>query len=366
MKVLRVNFFLFLSLVMVSCFNKKHITVPSKEIDFRNMADITTQGSKLDIEVLGIKDICICDSWLLFNTRDASGYLKIYSLDNLEELASVCPRGRAANEFNSPSFLSKQYYHRDGDILLPMIDNKAFIKEVNLTQSLKSHRTVIGERGDNMNSYLGTSLIVNKNLSERFEYYYSVRDEMAVEEDNYLPPYYYLTNGEDKKQIKVFPRVMDSDEGYYASVCYSSGLINHPSKNIVVQFFTFMDYLLYFDLDNKNTFAVHQSGSLSFDSFMDSRANGGKTIFHFCAADCTPDFLLFLYGANDATIRADDYENAPFDILLFDWEGNYLTGARLNHVVHDIAYDSKNKIMYGIDRSDESVYRFDLSELVIK
>lgn len=109
-----------------------------------------------------------------------------------------------------------------------------------------------------------------------------------------------------------------------------------------------------------------KSGSLSFDSFMDSRANGGKTIFHFCAADCTPDFLLLLYGANDATIRADDYENAPFDILLFDWEGNYLTGARLNHVVHDIAYDSKNKIMYGIDRSDESVYRFDLSELVIK
>ena len=77
MKVLRFNLFLLLSLVMVSCFNKKHISVPSKEIDCRNMADITIQGSKLDIEVLGVKDICICDSWLLFNTRDASGYLKI-------------------------------------------------------------------------------------------------------------------------------------------------------------------------------------------------------------------------------------------------------------------------------------------------
>lgn len=365
MRDFRFSLCLFLSLALVSCFNKKHISIPTVEVDFRNKVDVTLDGKKLDIDVLGIKDICICDSWLLLNTRDAtSGYLKVYNLDNFEKAASICPQGRASNEFNNTTLLSKQFYHKGEDIILPMLDNKVFIKEVNLTQSLKQQRTVINDRGESINSYMGTQLILNENLSERFEYYYSVRREMVEEEDHYFAPRYYVTNGDDKKQIKVFPRIMDSDQSSFASGTYSSGLIKHPSSNKIVQLFSFLDYLIFFDLDNNNTFAVHQEGSLSFDSFMDSKANGGKTYYHFCAADCTSDFLLFMYGADDENLKADDYENTPFHILLFDWEGNYLTGARLNVTVHDIAYDSKQKKLYGINRRDDSVYQFDLSELV--
>lgn len=356
--------FLLLSVTIVSCCNKKHLSVPNNDIDFRNLTEFTIDGIKLDFDVIGIKDICICDSLLLFNTTDATGYLKIFSLNNLKELASICTEGRAANEFISPTLLSKQYYHRDGDVILPMIDNKAFIKELNITQSLLKKRSVIGGKGDNINAYLGTSLIVNNNLSERFEYYYSNRDNQAIEDSKYTPPYYYVTNGDEKTKIDVFKRIMDSDVESFASVCYSSGLIKHPSQNIIVQYFTYLDYLIYFDLDKKNTFSVHQMGSISFDSFLSSKANGGKTIYNFCAADCTSDFIIFLYGANDMTINSDNYNNSPFDILLFDWKGNYLAGGHLCDVVHDIAYDRIHKKLYGINRRDDIIYQFDLTEIV--
>jgi hypothetical protein len=123
-----------------------------------------------------------------------------------------------------------------------------------------------------------------------------------------------------------------------------------------------MDYILFFDLDNGNNFAIHQSGSLSFDDLIPAKQ--GKTIFHFCDCAVSDDFFIVLYKAGLYSRSFEDYSRANPEIIVFDWDGNYINSAKLGNEVHSITYDSNRKILYGIDRRYDSLYSFDLSNIV--
>jgi predicted HAD superfamily hydrolase len=52
------------------------------------------------------------------------------------------------------------------------------------------------------------------------------------------------------------------------------------------------------------------------------------------------------------------------EILIFNWEGEYLHSAVLGDLVNDIGYDENNMILYGLDRSNEILYSYDLSHII--
>lgn len=69
------------------------------------------------------------------------------------------------------------------------------------------------------------------------------------------------------------------------------------------------------------------------------------------------------YKAGDYAINSPDKENPLSELLVFDWEGNYLGGAKFKMPLVQIAYNEKNTILYGVDYN-EKIFSFDLRNLI--
>ena len=153
-------------------------------------------------------------------------------------------------------------------------------------------------------------------------------------------------------------------------------LYKHPSRNLIIEPLMYMDYILFFDLDNDTTFAIHQKGSLSFDDKLSpvvyttitNLAGNEETMdprpIHFANFAATESFFMVYYGAGDYTVNQPDPMNAAPELLFFDWDGNFLKSVMMDVCVSDIVYDEKSHTLYGLDHSNECILGFDLSEVV--
>lgn len=356
MRILRVVCIVLSFWVLTSC-NDHYLSLPVKEIRFKNLTDTLVHGYETDVQVMGAKSIVVCDTFLVVLTNDVQGYLKIYSTESLDYLGTFGAQGRAGNEFNKPSFLENPYM--DGaDVILPLLDNRILRKDVNISRSLKEGIAVINSSERIMNSGIGNSFDL-KNDKQFVCYSYKIS---APESQ---PPTYCLKNGDQETEIMVFPKMVRAEEDHVGLLGYASHIYRHPYKDIFVEAFNLRDYLLYFDFEKDSHYAVHQKGALSFDDYYDENAfsEGDEQVNYFWSGVCTDNFIMFLYGAGDYCIKSKDYKSSvtPQEVLVFDWSGNYLCGIKLDVRVQKITYDQKHKVLYGLNDSNESIYGFNLS-----
>lgn len=364
-KKLNCLFYAIMATLFVSCNSNSNLMFPTHEVDFMNKTGDVVNGNPLNIDVMGAREVLVCDTLLVILTRDHQGYFKIYSTNTHKLLADIGKQGRAKNEFNNPMSSYGYAYKEGNDIILPIIDNRSTLKNINLIQSIKEETAVIASDSDYPTITDGNIFPLNKTPERQFIFNQA---QLLSSSDECEAPKYYVKDGDSKREIKVFAKTVNADKAITASAVYSGGFIRHPQKDIFVEVFNYMDYLFFFDFESDKYYSIHQKGSLSFDDYLDSKWSmiGDKDVYHFSSATCTENFIIFLYGAGDYCIKANDYDpnSTPREILLFDWKGNYLAGAKLNVYVSSIAYDEKHKVLYGLNRRNESVYCFDLSGLV--
>lgn len=349
--------------VIVSCNKKSHYAFDVKEIDFINKTGSVIDGNDLHIEIMRGENILICDSLLLITTGDPMGRLKVFSLNDYKLLNSLCIEGRAKNEFFHPTFLSDQwFYDKDGNIILPVIDNAQILKEINLSQSIKEQKTVVLPYvSDCLSIMRGNVVLIDNDNNKRFQYFRAHEDEVVS--GKYCVPEYNITESEKiVKEIDVYPKIMSFVNEERSMSMYFGTLTKHPSKNIIIQPLQYMDYILRFDLDKNDFSAIHQIGSLSFDDIIPDWPE--KSIVNFTSICYTPDYLFLLYKAGKYSKSFPDYNDAFPEVYVFDWDCNYLGGVKLGQEVHDIAYDEKNKKLIGLHRSDDIIYSFDLSSFM--
>ena len=152
-------------LLCYSCSDKSHFAFETKEIDFVNKTDSVIEGTQLDIEVMGLNDIMIIDSLLMFTTSNPKGQLLVYNLNTLTPIVSLCLKGRASNEVIDPWFVANQVYHNDdNDIIVPLIDNMSFLKEVDVTKSISNNKTIVLSRYNCMSVINGCFALDRKSV----------------------------------------------------------------------------------------------------------------------------------------------------------------------------------------------------------
>lgn len=382
---MRQKLFLLATILLALSCNKSRILVDVHEIDFINKSDVTVKGSPLNVELpLGIRSLAVCDSFMIVMSGGKSDpQMNVYS-DDWNILGRFCYRGRSRNEFiNSPRMISKQTIKGDGGgTLIPLIDGIKGIKAVDIQRSLQSQSTVIATENDFESAKLAeyedngkTSrmrfsfnfILVDNNLNHTFRSYPQITMFGRV---LFEPYYVVMYDTVQVKQIKFLSNVSANDDGYL----YGS-LFKHPTRNIIIQPLTYMDYILFFDLDNDKTFAIHQSGSLSFDDKLISEPEevieipGGEVTSveekttHFSGVACTESFFMVQYYAGDYSVNVPDIDKAAPELLFFDWNGNFLKSVKLDTPVDGITFDERKNILYGTDVNDRIII-FDLSTVV--
>lgn len=343
-------------LLHVSCNNDPNILVDVKEVDFMDKSEIMLEGKKVDIEVMGATNIIIYDSLLMFTTNNPKGQLEIYSTNTLDSLGSFCPVGRAKNEMMKASVVTEQVINRDGHQYLVMIDAPNIYKEFDITESLKSGSTVISNSIEGMAIRDGEYMILGNDYDNRFEF---VRNRFYSDtEVTKAPSKYTVYNNGKGKEIKLFNRLMNIETDNKINA-YTGTLTKHHNKNFVIQGFQRMDYLLFMDFDSNNLFAVHQKGSTSFnDTYV-----GSKSInpLHFTDGAPSSDHVMYLYWQGEYTQKETAGRWFP-ELLVFDWEGNFVSGYKMDRSVIAIEYDELHSLLYGLTDKEEVVV-YDMSAI---
>lgn len=374
-------------LVLLSCNNgKSRFLFDVHETDFVNKSKITVKGTPVDVELpLGVSNLAICDSFFIVMFYNGGPLMNVYSLD-WDLLGRFCYKGRAKNEFlGVPRMFSRQTLKgENGNILIPLKEGGYHMKVLDLQQSLQSQKTTIV-----MEKQFLTQTSIKSGGVEK-EYYLYPRsfdfiflsnntnqifraNSMLVDHDGsvYGKDYEVMYDSIQLKYFKMLSHDYPDDFEYV-----HGQLHKHPSRNLIIEPFTYMDYILFFDLDNDTIFAIHQKGSLSFDDelspvvystvkdldgfdeIMDTRPG------HFTGFAAAESFFMVYYGAGDYTINQPDPVNGAPELLFFDWDGNFLKSVMMDMYVGDIVYDEKAQTLYGIDYSNECIIGFDLSSIV--
>ena len=357
---------------LISC--KKHFAYEVKEIDFVNKSDTMIDGVLVDISLpVGIQDFTMCDSVFLFLTGEESAQLQAYSANNGRLLGRFCGKGRAKYEIIGPTMISKQVFKdSNGSILLPLREQRAAIKMVNITESLKRNRTVVQDVRECNSIYY---ILLDNDLNNTLEYIQAKYNDYY--KDITEPPYFEIKrNGDEEgKRINVYPKVMNFEQMSDANNFYHGTMYKHPSRNMVVQPFVSMDYILFMDIDNNRYFAVHQMGSLSFDDNISAlytvgeedlklMHEGRELPYYFVETYCTESYVMTLYRAGDYCLSFDDEDKACPELIIFDWDGNFIRSVKLAKPVHEFCFDSNSNTMYGLDMAEDVLYRFDLTDVI--
>lgn len=351
----------FLLPLLVSCTsNGPHLLLEQIEVSYLNDTVTTLIGTPIHLDAMGMNDIMFCDSFLILTSSDANGMISVYDPTSCERIMQLCHKGRARNEFNELSTLYSQHYIKDGKTMIPLLDDMISIKELDFTNSIKRHSALITQTG--LCPPDGNFGMINNDFNILFNCSRVTADD--AKQNVYYPPKYSIIDIEKQKEIKKIKvyskRMMDIEDVNYYNFLYQGGIYKHPEKNMFIQVFASLDYLYYFDIDNDKKFALHHKGTISFEDHL-SVSELSEIKNTFTTVLCTPDYIFTLHRGN---IRSyEDKENTP-NLYIFDWDGNFVCGAKMGVDIHRLAFDEKKRIMYGGNYIEEKIYSFDLNSLL--
>lgn len=354
------NSFWIVTLLMVSsCSRKNQLLLPTIEINPLSSKVDTIHGSIINIEAFGAMDIYSFDNLLFIETNDNSSFLKVYSLDNYEHLADLCPSGRASNEFLNPRSVCKQLYKEGDRVMLVMTDNHITNKYIDITESILNKKTVVTKTEDALLSSRRGYCLYNNTTDEWFVYkkvsYIDPRDQI------YYPPQFsfYKKNKED--EIPVFKKMMNFPEGTnYPLFIYEGDLRLKPDGS-KISFTCFnMPYIFLFDTNSRNGVAIHEMGKLSYYDDYPSDDVTDIDLFYLDAC-VTDDYIICVCGDG----KQNDYDEFKRPIIrFFNWEGECLFGFYIDQRTYAIAYDSIKKRVIGLDTRTELLYEYDVKDFI--
>lgn len=349
----------FIACGVVSCKKEAHYAYPVKEFDPDQISEVVIDGTKTDLIFSDPWQTVMIDSLLIVQVKEPTCFLGVYNTKDMSRMMGLCTIGNARNEFNRTFYLLSQTYRKGGDAFITTIDKYRYVKEVNLTESMKTGHTVVSNSCEYPSfNFDDTFLFMDNDITNLFLY----KNQVAFHEDDFHGEY-SVTNFKtmEKKVINVFPKPMRS--GAESMRYYSSGAIyKHPERNLFVQACGYMDYLLFFDIDADNGFAVHKKGSTTFDDVTPD----GRTLRFARGCLATKDYFFALYCEYKNDENGD--EVCETKLYIFDWEGNLRKNIKLNPNVIDLTYNEETKILYGLDTPDDpkngyeqTLYTFDMS-----
>lgn len=328
-----------------------------REVDFLNKTGEVIEGTFVR-EIMGGQQIMLCDTLLLVFTSNPDGMLEVYSINNLnKKLGSICKQGRAQNEM--ARITPCQTYIKDNHCFLYVVDGGVRICEIDITESLEKSSTVVTRTKMRHTAQLGYSVFLNNDIDYSLDFmqHYSNVDN----DKNHVYSKYTLIKGDEQTELDFFKRPMAVTDDGFRDFPYRGTIHKHPSKNIVVNKFNYMDYLLFMDFDKKHNFVVHQNGSMTHEGLFEPVE---PWIQNFSPCTVTENYIFVYYRNGDYSHIQRPGDDFYPELLIFDWDGNYIKGLKMDRNSISPAYNENSKILYTFCNRTEQLYEYDLSGLL--
>lgn len=354
MKVKNVLALCILSLCLASCGKRPIYKYEIREVCIDSVPSRGIYGTELSIDLIGTNGLYIVDSLLIADIQNGSKpyFFEIYNLNTESLVTGIGMLGRAKYEFAStPVISTKQYYNVEDDIIIP-VNDAGIIKELNLTQSLLKNSSVVNNVYQGFGDRDASTVMIGEDYNMQFAYRYAKIDNYGST-SGILPSVCRIKDGEIIYSKDCFNRFMKDHRinKEQAEYYYWGKLLKKPDSDIVVLPMFLMNYMLFFNLETDDFYAIHIDG---YPTFQDG-INGELATRCFLSATATSEYIYAYYNNKD-----EDYLDYTVCILKFDWEGNLIETYPIHDaVITDIAYSETNKKLYGLNVYSGDLYSFD-------
>lgn len=329
-----------------------------KEINFVNEDRKTVELNPINYYPMGGYSFVTFDDYIFFITNNPDGQLRIFDINNDSEVASIGSKGRAKNEFITPSFIGEQVYMKEGEITLPILDN-GLIKEINIPKSIQQGTAVVSSHTLSGGSIDGSTIsLLDNEAKKQFSY-----KRASSFGGNCIPPAFFINEeGKEIQSLDIYGDPIYGNDAISVMNQYNGSLFKHPQKNIIIQPLAEMNYILFFDIDNNKFFSVHQDGTRTFeDKLPDDHINRERSNLCFGDVAVSDNFFFVLYYSK---CRAEKESDSKCEVLMFDWDGNYLNGFKSDTEIHRISYNKKNNMLYGICIPQEQLFSINIDSML--
>lgn len=351
--------YIFVLLVISSCKGNSCYQYEVSEIYLDSIQSSVLEGKQVDFNMEEAYHFYSVDTFFIVHREYDKFFYNVYSYD-FDSIMSFGLIGRSRNEFLSrPINMTNQMYTRNGDVIMPVIDNGT-CKEINISQTIKKGSTVIEGHFQSLPTDVGSSVRIG-DKNEQLIYTYATDDDMYSNKLE-LPKIYYIDKNGKSKEYKVFSKEFkDPNPVNLHFIFYRGYLRKQPDGKRVAMPMSYMNYILFFDTAKRRQSALHIYGTNTFEDGVPDREKQSTLRCFGDNAIILPDKLIVQYfGDYDEMRKLDsDYSGR---LLVFNWNGILLKSYILHDFFNEMTYNRDKKILYGADIFTESLYTYYFDE----
>lgn len=325
-----------------------------KYVNTQNTYD-TLKAEALPVSVLVPQQITFIDSLLVIITRNPTELISIIDTQNDSLIANICLYGRGPNEYLNPFTLKQFHTNKSRDKLLYIADNSNIVKSLNLTQTIYKKEAVCEPPIPvNTSLYYPFFLSSQTTFLKQQVTYNDPRDYV------FFPPKYIIKDIHNTKEYKIYPDIIKNPRVRTLPL-FLYGAITRikPDLTKIVDVMGSFDNMNILEITSGKCLSIQEENTYSFENLAHSNIDELAKILKYCALDVcvTNEYIIILYDGRSA----DDVNNQTLAlkplIKIFNWEGDFLQAYQISEPLQGIAYDEKNKRLYGFDKG-ECFYRY--------
>ncbi|MDR1582932.1 MAG: hypothetical protein LBS55_06685 [Prevotellaceae bacterium] len=338
---------LFLLLIVAAIYNcseeKKTFFIGNvKVISFEKQRSVS--GEHLNIDSIGVNGVDVLDKYLIVSLYGDPYLTQIYDLKTLDLIGKFLLKGQGPNDFGYISIIKTAYpYFWVQDRVyenIRLINVEEIIADKQSTAKKVLHYDNIVEPFNafyvNDTCLLIKSFDVNKGL-----YYF----------------YYNPGNGVRSHEVTMYNYPVTSDILYSKMIPLADGM--KPDGNKIISISGVLDQIDILDMHHpeKSISVTTTNSQYDYEYIKNTHSEEMKT-FYFSYPYCSDRLIFALYENNDTK----DLNNIELHII--DWEGNPIYKLLLEQKIEIFSIDLNNGFMYGINKVEERLYRYDIKDIL--
>ncbi len=335
------TFFLFVAfLIFTSCHNgNTNVSTGNNTIIYDFPVTQTVESEKIDLEILGVNTLLICDTFLIgYKASGYNDFFEIYSIGNLQYLGKCLSRGKGPNEFLSIDY-DQNFLLENGNIVLwvsdPVLQKWALL---NITQSLRTGRTICDTIFRIASDYK----------------YFQMNDSMVLLQ-KYVPGNICLSvqNQHTGQTIQEYEFYKSYIPKSIPISLLGMGITKHPEKDLFVGNMLYFNQINVFSSDMKTNFTLSYQPPI--DIFETAGLLDSDFILYYLSLRVSSEYIYALYL--NKKLGLYPHEEGETEIHVFNWEGAPIARIRIPDNIIYFTVDEKHRYIYGL-KGNEELYRY--------
>ncbi|WKD85067.1 hypothetical protein KCTC32516_00405 [Polaribacter huanghezhanensis] len=355
-KILKIS----IILLLFSCKERVNNQQQTKVTSFEKVVDLKGEtilkGNFSDL--IGIN---VIDTLLMFKKISKETVYEIYNINSLKYLGDLGVRGDKPNAWLHPVY-SGQYSKSEKDISLWVNDGiKGQMSLVNITEVLKKKDpTPILKKIINVHpkAYLQQHALF-------------INDSVLIGDSGYTDPKrtrvksFNFNSNEIINSSGLFPEVKNRNKLNSTDLFYLYLNNIKLKNNYIVSAMSSLDRIDIFDLDLNLTKTIIGKDSPEFldeKTLIKDDDNTGGTFIYNKEFFLSEKYIFTLYINS---LESDFYEkSSPVEIRVYDWNGNGKFKLKIPDHLSSFSIDLKNKWIYGLDKLNEKILRYNINNFL--